>query len=131
VPTPLPYKYRDLNLLFIPNPITSDISAVVDEEAVKDAVLHLIFTDFYERPFHPEIGSNVRHTLFEPITSITALTIQKHISNVIDNFEPRVTVLNVAVVANADQNGYTATITFYVNNIADQQVISFFLERVR
>jgi phage baseplate assembly protein W len=131
VPSPLPYRYRDLNLIFSANPITSDISAVTNAEAIKDALLHLIFTDFYERPFHPEIGSNVRHSLFEPITTLTGLIIQKHIQNCITSFEPRVNLVSVILVPQPDENGYTATITYYINNIADKIVVDFFLERTR
>jgi phage baseplate assembly protein W len=125
------YKYRDLNLLFSANPISSDVSAVVDAEAVKTAVKNLVFTDHYERLFHPEIGSNVRASLFEPLTTVTAFTMRKYITDVITNFEPRVKLVSVDVIAYPEQNGYSATITFYINNITDQASISFFLERLR
>ena len=68
--------------------------------------------------------------LFDNI-SITALSIQRSIQDVINNYEPRVQLVNVSVVENYTENGYDVTITFHVLNITQQQTITFFLERLR
>ena len=59
--------YSDLDLDFTRNPVTSDVVKLTDVEAVKRSVKNLIQTNHYERPFHPEIGSDVRALLFENI----------------------------------------------------------------
>ena len=56
-------KYKDVSLSFTRHPITGDIASLIDADAVKRSVRNLINTDFFERPFHPEIGSNIRKTL--------------------------------------------------------------------
>ena len=57
--------YKDLNLIFSPHPNTKDVTKKTDIEVVKQSVKNLILTKHYERPFHPEIGSNVTDILFE------------------------------------------------------------------
>lgn len=131
VPQTITNRYSDLNLAFIANPVRQDIGILYDADAVKQSVVNLILTKNYERPFHPEIGCVVTTLLFDNITPLTAMNIQKSITDVISNFEPRVQLVSVVVVVDPDNNGYTATITFYVLNVRDMQTISFFLERLR
>ena len=57
--------YKDLNLNFTANPITGDVATVTDVNAVKRSVRNLLLTNHYDKPFHPEIGSNVTSLLFE------------------------------------------------------------------
>lgn len=125
------YTYRDLNLLFAANPITGDVSCMVDVDDVKQAVVNLIMTNHYERLFHPEIGSNVSAILFDNADASMTFRLTKAIKDVIANFEPRVTVTNVNVDLQPDQNGAAITLTFYINNVATAVSVNFFLERER
>jgi phage baseplate assembly protein W len=131
VPQTIQNRYRDLNLSFLPNPVKKDIGTLSDVDAVKQSVINLVMTKHYERLFHPEIGCNVTALLFELITPVTAISIQKSIETVINNFEPRVSLSRVTVNVNADENGYDVTIYYYVNNVKELQTIDFFLERLR
>lgn len=124
-------RYSDLNLSFIANPVKKDIGILYDFDAVKASVMNLVLTKHYERPFHSEIGCNVTAMLFENITSITALSIQRSITDVIQNFEPRAKLQSVVVTENYNEDGYNVNITFYVLNITQVQNISFFLQRLR
>jgi phage baseplate assembly protein W len=131
MPQNISRRYSDLNLSFIANPVKKDIGILYDFDAVKQSVVNLVLTKHYERPFHSEIGCNVTAMLFENITSITALSIQKSIMDVIQNFEPRVQLQSVIVTENYNEDGYNVAITFYVLNISQEQTISFFLARLR
>ncbi len=124
------FTYVDLDLNFIPNPVTGDISKNVGNKAVINAVQNLVLTNFYERPFHPDIGSNCYKLLFEPMTSTTANAIQREIGNVIKNYEPRVTVNTITVTADYDNNGFNVEIEFYINNSTVPVAVAFFLERI-
>ena len=106
--------YKDINLSFARHPLTGDIAFLTDIEAVKRSVRNLINTSFYERPFHPEIGSDVRSILFEPVSPPVANVLQRNIEDVVRNFEPRAELISVDVVPNIDANAYAATIKFYV-----------------
>ena len=70
--------YKDLNLNFTRNPVTGDVATVTDVNAVKRSIRNLLLTNHYERPFHPEIGSDIPALLFEnfgPITGNSGATV--------------------------------------------------------
>ena len=123
--------YKDLNLDFEKNTVTKDIQKITDIEAVKRSVRNLINTNHYEKPFHPEIGSNLRAMLFENLTPQMNHLISKQIEMLIRNYEPRVRLVQVNSVPSFDKNGYLATISFYVLNHPEPVVVENFLERLR
>ena len=123
--------YKDLNLNFEKNTVTKDIQKITDVEAVKRSVRHLINTNHYEKPFHPEIGSNLRAMLFENFTPQMNHLISKQIELLIRNYEPRVRLVQVNAQPSYDRNGYLATISFYVLNHPEPVVVENFLERLR
>ena len=124
--------FKDFNLNFARHPVTGDIAKLTDVSAVKASVKNLILTNFYERPFHPEIGSDVRAALFELVTPQVAARLGRNIEDVIVNFEPRAELISVIVRANIDRNAYEATIKFnVVNTETDEQTLDLFLERLR
>ena len=123
--------YRDLDLDFQKNTATSDIQKLSDVEAVKRSVRNLINTNHYERPFHPEIGSNLRAMLFENITPQMTHAISKQIDLLLKNFEPRVRLVQINVQPFIQRNGYRASISFFVINTPERVEIETFLERLR
>ena len=124
--------YRDLDLDFQANSATKDIQKLSDVEAVKRSVRNLINTNHYERPFHPEIGSNLRAMLFENITPQMTHALSKQIDLLIRNFEPRARLVSVNAIPNLGQNAYNVTISFYVVNIPGELVeLTTLLERSR
>ena len=98
--------YKDIDLDFGRNTVTNDINKLSDVEAVKRSVRNLINTNHYERPFHPEIGSDVRAMLFEPMTPLTALNLQRKVAEVLNNFEPRINLQQVLATPDLDRNSY-------------------------
>lgn len=123
--------YKDIDFNFTQHPVTSDISKKVDVAAIVGSLRNLFHTNYYERPFRPDIGSNIRRYLFEPVDVITTFHIRQEIENVINNYEPRVTLKKVVVSANPDYHRYDATITFFIQNATQPITINIILERVR
>ena len=123
--------YKDLDLDFQQNTATKDIQKMLDVESVKRSVKNLINLNHYEKPFHPEIGSNLRGMLFENITPQMSHAIQKEISLLLRNFEPRAKLVQVATMPEFERNAYAVTISFYVQNSPDRIVVESFLERLR
>ena len=124
--------YKDINLNFSKHPITGDISKLTNVEAVKRSVRNLVNTNFYECPFHPEIGSDVRSILFEPVSPLIADVLIRYVEDVINNFEPRAELISVIVSPDIDRNAYGVTIEFYlVNSPSGLQSVNLFLERLR
>ena len=123
--------YKDLDLDFGRNSVTNDVNKLTDVEAVKRSVRNLINTNHFERPFHPEIGGNVRALLFENMTPLTALNLQRKIEEVLNNFEPRAKITQIIADPDMDRNGYRLEIRFYVIGIQNPITVETFLERLR
>ena len=123
--------YSDLNLNFNKNPATKDVAKLKDVEAVKRAVRNLILTNRFERPFHPEIGSDIRSLLFENMTPVVEVLLKDRIKETIDVYEPRVTVEDVVVNDDQDKNGLSIMVSFLINGTEAPVSVSTFLQRVR
>ena len=123
--------YKDLNLDFKQNIATKDIQKMLDVESVKRSVRNLINLNHYEKPFHPEIGSNLRGMLFEIITPQMTHFIGKQIELLIKNYEPRCKLVEVKNKPNLERNGYSVSISFYVVNHSQPVQVETFLERLR
>lgn len=123
--------YRDLDLNFNIHPIKKDVSKHINEYAVINSVKNLVSTNYYERPFRPEIGSGVRNLLFENVDPVNAAQLERAIQETIENYEPRVAVSGIRAQASPDENRYDITLTFFIINNPNPITIDFFLERIR
>jgi len=124
-------RYSDLDLDFGRNSVTNDVNKLTNVESVKRSVRNLINTTHFDRPFHPEIGGDVRTLLFEPMTPLTALNIQRKVEEVLVNFEPRISLVQIAANPNPDANSYDLSIYFYVIGSSELVQVQTFLERLR
>jgi phage baseplate assembly protein W len=124
-------NFKDLDLNFAIHPIRKDINVHKDEFAVINSVKNLILTNHYEKPFQPEIGSNIRKLLFENIDSIIAAQIERAVVETIVNFEPRVSVSTITASPDPDNNRYKLQLEFFIINQTSPITINFFLERIR
>ena len=124
-------NFRDLDLNFAIHPITKDVNIYKAEYAVINSVKNLILTNHFEKPFQPEVGSNIRRLLFENVDSIMAAQIEREIEETINNFEPRVQISSVIAIHAPEENGYKIKLEFFVINNPDPITINFFLERIR
>ena len=124
-------RYVDIDLDFGRNSVTNDIVRVEDVNAVKRSVRNLVQTNFYERPFHPELGCGVRELLFENFTPLTRIFLQRKIEEVITNYEPRASLEQVSVDDDQDKNRLVVDIYFYVQGVADPVSVTTFLQRLR
>jgi phage baseplate assembly protein W len=131
--TPLQTRiYSDFGIDFISHPVTGDLLKVTGVASVVQAIVNLVQTNHYERPFHPEIGGNVRKLLFDLLDPVTANLISEEIKDVLANYEPRATVLDVIVATDTTLEGYQVTVVFTVTGgISTPIEISVFLERLR
>lgn len=126
-----PRDYSDLDLNFTVHPIKKDINKLMGVQAIINSVKNLLLTSHYERPFQPDIGSNIRKMLFEPLDPIVAANLQKEIEQTILNYEPRVRVVRINVMPDYENNGFKVDFEFNVLNRTEPITIKFFLSRVR
>jgi phage baseplate assembly protein W len=123
--------FKDLDLNFNAHPVRKDVTKHVNEFAIINAIKNLILTNHYERPFRPEVGSNIRRMLFENVDVIIAARLEREIVETIENFEPRVEVSKVTAIPAPDENSYQIELEFFIINRPNPVTITFFLERIR
>ena len=123
--------FADIPLDFIAHPNTKDIRPITDVQAIRQAVKVLVLSNFSDRPFHPELGSNVTHYLFENPDRFTAAAIRDETLRVIKRKEPRVTNPKVEVQLDEEYNRLLVTIIFQIRNTNIGTEVSFFLDRIR
>ena len=124
-------RYTDLNLLFTPHPYSKDVLTRKNADAVKASVQNLILTKNYERPFHPEIGSQVNTLMFENMMPSTIAALEKSIKDTIDKFEPRAKILEINIVDNSDTNAIDIEVLFALNNVSEPVTVTTTINRVR
>ena len=123
--------YSDLDLSLTLHPIFHDIMPLTDTDAVINAVKTLIFTNFHERPFRPNLGSNLSNILFEPADIITIIRLKQAILEVLQKNEPRIDSIAVEVIDDSDKNRYHVNLSFLVISQNREIDITLFLSRLR
>jgi len=125
-------SFKDISLSFEPHPVTGDLPVLINERAISRSIRNLVQTIPTERFFNPELGSDVRTSLFGFVDFGSASIIKDQILNTISNFEPRVDNVQVEVDPKPDRNEFEVTVIFNVigQEIPAQQ-FSFILEATR
>jgi len=124
-------RYTDLNLLFTPHPYSKDVLTKKNIDAVKTSVQNLILTKNYERPFHPEIGSQVNNLIFENMMPSTVAALEKSITDTIDKFEPRAKILKINIIDDSERNAIDIEVLFSLNNVSEPVTVTTTINRVR
>ena len=108
--------FYDIDLSFKKNPLTNDIAKKVDANAIKQSLYNLIMYNLFDVPFHPEISSRVRSMLFENFTPLTKISLERIVRTTIENFEPRVSVNDVIVSEDVDNNALSISMHYTIIN---------------
>lgn len=123
--------FRDLDLTLKLHPIRKDIVPLKDDNAVRNALKNLVMTNFFERPFQPSLGANLRGLLFEPADAITRLAMKDNIERVVSAEEPRVRLLDMEIVDIAERNAYRITLKYLIKENNREQDVEIVLRRLR
>lgn len=125
-------SFKDLSITFKPHPVTGDLVVKKDDAAIKQAIVNLLLTSKGERPFAPDLGSDLRTLMFEPLDVATAGEISSNIRETLRNYEPRISILGIEVDANFEDNGFDVALEFEIIGREDfPATLEFFLERTR
>ena len=114
--------YLDIDLTFNKRP-SGDIYKKRDAAAVKQSIKNLLLTDFYEKPFQPFFGGNLRAMLFELADEDTEDEVEENIRNAINKYEPRAEILTITVNVLPDQNDIRVSVYFKI--ISTQETVTF------
>jgi phage baseplate assembly protein W len=125
-------QFKDISLSLQVNPLNYDIIDIKNESAIARSVRNLVFTLPGERFFNQNLGSKVNQSLFENIDDISASILKDEIENTIQNYEPRVDLIDVEVSPNYDEYAYDIVVRYYIVGIdAQAQQLTFALQSVR
>lgn len=124
-------KYSDIDLNFIPHPVTGDVTVLRDNAAVKRSLRNLMYMGKFDRPFEPDLGANLRQLLFEDINPLTEKSIDMQIRGSISRYETRISIVKLEVIGKPDENGYDVSLTYVIDAISAIDRIDSFLERLR
>ena len=114
--------YLDIDLTFNKRP-SGDIYKKRDAAAVKQSIKNLLLTDFYEKPFQPFFGGNLRAMLFELADEDTEDEVEENIRNAINKYEPRAEILTITVNVLPDQNDIRVSVYFKI--ISTEETVTF------
>ena len=122
--------YKDIDLTFANKP-SGEIFKKESAAAVKQAVKNLMLTNYFEKPFQPLFGGNLREMLFDLADDDAEEDIEERILNAIAVYEPRAQALNVIATATPDRHSIRVTVEFRVVNTQETVTISTVLARLR
>jgi phage baseplate assembly protein W len=124
--------FKDISMTFQVNPVNYDLIGLKNETAISRSIRNLVFTLPGERFFNQNLGSRVSRQLFENMDAVSASIIEDEIRNTINNYEPRVRLINVEVTPNYDENEFNVTITYRIVGIdVLPQQLTFALQPTR
>ena len=127
--------FKDLSMSFQANPLTKDLIALKNENAIARSLKNIVFTLPGEKFFNPEFGSRITASLFENINDVTASIIVDEIISSIERFEPRVELLQpdgVRAFPNYDNNTFDVIIGYtIIGTDVPAQQLEFVLESNR
>jgi phage baseplate assembly protein W len=125
-------SFKDISASFKVNPLTYDLVTISNETAISRSIRNLVFTLKGERFFQSNLGCNISRSLFETISDLTSSSLKTDIETTINNYEPRVSLVNVDVTPNYEEYSYNVTIRYNIVGIdASPQQLSFALQPTR
>lgn len=124
--------FKDISLSLQINPLNYDLIDIKNESAIARSLRNLVLTVPGERFFNQNLGSRVSRSLFENISEVSASVVQDEIRNTIENYEPRVSLIDIKVSPNDEYNEFNVTIQYYIIGIdARPQELTFALQSAR
>lgn len=123
--------YSDIDFTFTKKPVTADVALSYDAQAVIRSIRNLVRTNHYDRLFNSGLGNNLNSLLFEPVSTLTSVSIESEIRTMINTYEPRAILESVDVKAETDNNRYSISVTFYLENATLPTTTTILLERIR
>ena len=124
--------FKDISLSFSRHPVTNDVTVLKNQDAIKKSVVNLCRTKFNERFFNDLIGTSVDNSLFELIDSGIGDVLEREIEALLNNFEPRINLSDINVIANQDSNSLEIKVAYQIVGLPlPQQNIEFLLQPTR
>lgn len=125
-----PVFFSDFDFSFKTHPKTGDLLLLKNEESIKRSIRTILQTKYKGRRFYSNKGSGLYYRLFDNMDFITASSMESDIGVALENFEPRISVSRVTVIADERNQGYDINVYFTIINKCTEEVVNLFLKRV-
>jgi len=109
--------FKDISMSFKYNPLSGDLIALKNENAIARSVRNIVLTTPGEKLHDPDYGSNISFILFENVDEVSAVAIRDEIQSSLKNYEPRIELTDVAVEPDYDNNQFDCTINYNIVGI--------------
>jgi phage baseplate assembly protein W len=124
--------FRDVSMSFKTNPLTNDLIAIKNENAIARSIKNIVFTLPGEKFFDENFGSRISKLLFDNMDDLTASSIKDEIERSIRNNEPRVRLRSVKTLPNFENHEFDVTITYdIIGADVPAQQLEFVLQPTR
>lgn len=123
-------QFIDLDAAFSYNPRTRDVATKTDDNAVRGALRNLIHTKNYERPFQPDLGSQLHSLLFDNLDDFSTTVAERVLADSIRKYEPRIDIYRVQIIPN-DANEIYIQVEYKIKNTQTPSVFTTTFTRVR
>jgi len=124
--------FKDISLSFKKHPVTNDVTILRNEDAIKRSVINLTRTRINERFFNDLVGTSIQDSLFENMNSGIEAALEQEITSLLTNYEPRIDLNSVYVIADQDSNALEIQVDYNIVGLPfPRQNIEFLLQPTR
>ena len=124
--------FKDISMSFQSNPLNNDLIGLKNENAIARSVKNIVFTVPGEKFFNESFGSEISEVLFENLNDLSASAIEDQITLSIENYEPRVELIEVKAHPNYDNNQFDVVINYkIIGTDIPPQELQFVLQPTR
>lgn len=122
--------YTDVDISFKAHPVSGDLIKLNDVNAVKRSIKNIIMSIKYDSPFNPRFGVGIGSFLFDIMTPVTSVIMERKIREQLYEYESRIEILSLTV---EQDNEYSliVEIVFKVIGFNESQSLTIPLERTR
>ena len=124
--------FKDISLSFTKHPVTNDVTVLKNEDAIKKSVVNLCRTRINERFFNDLLGTSIEDSLFETNLNDIASFIEREITVLLSNYEPRIRLTSVIVESLVDSYELQIRVEYEITGLPfPTQNIEFLLQPTR
>lgn len=123
--------YSDFPKTLDKNPVSLDVTRYVNEKSVKESLRNLILTNRGERLMDPTKGCGIQKMIFDNLTPDKVIVMRELIKETIENYEPRVSIIDIDILSGYDDGRVVVTLLFNVINIEEPIEYAITISRIR
>lgn len=123
--------YSDLDLSFIPHPLTGDLAAKTNSDSIKRAVQNLFRINAFDIPFKPSLRSSLKRYMFEGNDHISRSSAVEDMKWIVEKLEPRIKLIDIQIDGDTNPKAWIVTIAYMIKSLSTEERFNFSVERVR